>query len=257
MDEYIRNIVVISGNDGSAAVLRTRVDPVKFTKPAAMALRNICYGEVFNIHEGNNNVYLSLYERIPDNESLLALQRIITKSIRIKTGRYNDRVAVLEAIDFSIQEALIQHMEGLYDPTFIQFTFQREKKVIVTLVKQKSVFITDMDRTDTPWSLLGIENFQSPIANASLDNGTQIAFLYCNVVENSYINNKKSRVLAVVPLARNNGCTFLEFTSPIYVPIDVRQFNNILLEMRDVNGKLVPFDNKYKTVITLHIKTMK
>ena len=246
---HIRNIVVISKNDESGAILHTQIDHVKFSKPAAMAIRNICYGELYNIHEGNNNIYLSCYD--------LNIQQISTKLVRITPGRYDDRVAVLEAIDYSIQETLLSHYADEYESTLIQFNFQREaKQKKVVTVKQRKVFITDMGRADTPWSLLGIDDFQNPVVNATFESGTEIAFLYSNVVENSYINNKKSRILAVIPLEIvRSGYKFLEFSNPIYVPIEIKEFNSILLEIRDMHGKLIPFNPEYKTVISLHIKT--
>ena len=253
---HIRNIVVISKNDESGAILHTQIDPVKFLKSTAMAIRNICYGELYNIHEGNNNIYLSCYEKVSDSDDS-NVQQITTKSVRITPGRYDDRVSVLEAIDYSIQETLLTHFGDYYDPTSIQFTFQREpKQKKVVTVRQKRVFITDMGRADTPWSLLGIDDFQNPVVNATFESGTEIAFLYSNVVENSYINNKKSRILAVIPLEIvRSGYKFLEFSNPIYVPIEIKEFNSILLEIRDMHGKLIPFNPEYKTVISLHIKT--
>ena len=80
------------------------------------------------------------------------------------------------------------------------------------------------------------------------------ALLYVNIVENSYINGKLSRNLALVPLSLKGGCSFYEFNHPNYVPIVVKDFSNILLELRTLEGHYVPFNSSCNTVITLDLK---
>ena len=112
---------------------------------------------------------------------------------------------------------------------------------------------------NTPWKMMGIsfeipENREIEIRNVIYSKTKQPAFLYSNIVENSYINGKLSRLLSIIPLHMKSHWSFYEFNKPIYVPIDVKEFSKIIFELRDINGKLIAFDPKFKTILNLHIK---
>jgi hypothetical protein len=118
-------------------------------------------------------------------------------------------------------------------------------------------------KTNSPWDLLGIKEDITPstgttlqIENKELLIGMDIAFLYINIVENSYINGKKSRNLSIIPISRQKGCSYHEFTNLIYIPVEVKQFSDIFLELRDMNGEYVKFNPNYNTVISLHLKSL-
>ena len=112
---------------------------------------------------------------------------------------------------------------------------------------------------NTPWKMMGIsfdipENREIEIRNVIYSKTKQPAFLYSNIVENSYINGILSRLLSIIPLHMKSHWSFYEFNKPIYVPIDVKEFSKIIFELRDINGKLIAFDPKFKTILNLHIK---
>ena len=117
-----------------------------------------------------------------------------------------------------------------------------------------------IDKT-TPWSLIGLGSHSSirknktlQVRNVIFSKSIEPAFLYSNIVENSYINGKLSRNLATIPLSLRSGWNFYEFKYPVYIPIDVKEFSKILLELRDMNGKLIQFDPSFRTILNLHIK---
>ena len=58
------------------------------------------------------------------------------------------------------------------------------------------------------------------VRNIDYSKTIQPTFLYCNIVENSYINGKLSRNLSTIPLSMKAGLNFYEFSNPAYVPID-------------------------------------
>ena len=117
-----------------------------------------------------------------------------------------------------------------------------------------------VDKT-TPWNLIGLSSYGKipknktlQIRNVIFSKTIEPAFLYSNVVENSYINGKLTRNLATIPLSLQSGWNFYEFKHPVYVPIDVKEFSKIKLELRDMNGKLIHFDPSFRTILNLHIK---
>ena len=117
-----------------------------------------------------------------------------------------------------------------------------------------------VDKT-TPWNLIGLSSYGKipknktlQIRNVIFSKTIEPAFLYSNVVENSYINGKLTRNLATIPLSLQSGWNFYEFKHPVYVPIDVKEFSKIKLELRDMNGQLIHFDPSFRTILNLHIK---
>ena len=92
------------------------------------------------------------------------------------------------------------------------------------------------------------------VRNIDYSKTIQPTFLYCNIVENSYINGKLSRNLSTIPLSMKAGLNCYEFSNPAYVPIDVKEFSKIIIQLRDMDGKTIQFDPDYRTIINLHIK---
>ena len=90
------------------------------------------------------------------------------------------------------------------------------------------------------------ENSVIEIRNVIYSKTNQPAFLYSNIVENSYINGKLSRLLSIIPLHMKSQWGFYEFYKPVYVPIDVKQFSKIIFELVDINRKLITFNYKFK-----------
>ena len=96
---------------------------------------------------------------------------------------------------------------------------------------------------------------------------TRLGFLYCNVIENSLINNKESRLLCIFPIVSKRGYSFYEVKEAIYKPISVLQFSTITFTIVDSEGELVDFSlegdqltnkgdrkKKYPTLLNLHVR---
>jgi len=66
-------------------------------------------------------------------------------------------------------------------------------------------------------------------------------FIYCSVVQESFIDNHQSRLLAVVPISRSAKYTFYEPVVLKYRKIAVSQFSSIDIEIRDSSGRLIEF----------------
>ena len=110
---------------------------------------------------------------------------------------------------------------------------------------------------DCPWGLMNVTNnikSRTQLANRNLSEEINPAILYINIVENSYINGNKSRSLAILPLNSRQGYSFYEFIKPVYVPIEVHQFSEIFLEIRDLDSNFVQFNPKWNTLVSLHLK---
>lgn len=248
----VQNIVIIDGRDANPAKLQTHVDPVRFEQGKSMAISSIAYGEINNVHQENNAIYFSMSD---DDEPMGVVYRC-----EIPIGTYSNTVLIGSQIVRSIQSKI-----DAADPQSVKgvITMQNfDQSMQAFKLNLDGIIIHVTNHQDSPWDILGVyEDFsattKAPImVNRDLLGMIEPAILYANIVENSYINSKKARNLAVLPLKIQKGYTYHEFTEPVYVPIEVQQFSNILLEIRDLDGKFVKFNPRWNTVITIRLKTI-
>ena len=172
--------------------------------------------------------------------------------LEIPRGRYKSSLSIIRAIEILIEKH--EHFKGSRNTVAVKLTKLNKIQLVTTGI---DLLVTQ--KTDSPWSLLGLSKdiknkSEVELENKNLFSGIELAFLYVNIVENSYINGKLSRILTVLPLNYSEGCHFYEFKNPTYVPVEVKQFSDVHLEIRNMGGDLVPFTSTCTTIITLHLK---
>ena len=252
----IQNITVVDGRGANPAKLQTQLEPVKLSKGMTMAITSIAYGEIYNIHDGNNKIYFSMEN---ETEELAVTNEMSTQEIykvKIPIGTYKNTFVIVQEIVAAINEKL-STLDILKKKTLSIYGNYLAKDFTLKLDNN---FIHIEEKSDTPWGLFNISD-DIKVSRVSIENidllvGVNPTFLYVNIVKNSYINGKKSRNLAILPLSIQRGYSFYEVKNPVYVPIEVHQFSEILLELRDLNGSLVAFSPKWNTAITLHLKSI-
>ena len=262
--DYVQNIVVIGKGD-NVSKLHTRVEPIKLNKDIGMAVTSFAHGEIYNIHEGNNTIHFTKVSKIsnttpPPNNIYLYSTKY---KVQIPVGIYRNTVSIIKEIQHSIRPVLV--FEGL-DDVITYHIGPSKTKVTSSKNMDNNTYITTFgihisidEFTDTPWNLIGIFRDVNPfttrkVKDVDLSSDIELAFLYVNIVENSYINGEKTRNLSILPLQKQQGYSFYEFQNPVYVPIEVKQFSSILLEIRNMDGAYVKFDPRSNTVICLHLK---
>ena len=256
--EYTHTIVVIDGKEKNPAKLHTQLEPIRLDKDTSMAISSISHGEIYNVYNGNNKIYLNSVTPTASaaapggNELPYTKNENKTIMLEIPIGRYNTSSMLLKTVDSVIKERFRRRQD-------IGLEIDGNPRNASVKVTPANVLIYVTEKLDSPWNLLGISKDIQPntlieIGNQDLLSNILPAFLYVNIVENSYINGKLSRNLALVPLSLKGGCSFYEFSRPNYVPIVVKDFSDILLELRTMDGHYVPFNSNCKTVITLNLK---
>jgi len=89
--------------------------------------------------------------------------------------------------------------------------------------------------------------------------GFTTLYIHCNIVEPQIIGNIRSELLRTVPVNNNQkfGDTVHKlFTSPHYVNVLHKNFDNILVEIRSDEGLPVPFEYG-KVIVKLHFRKSK
>ena len=256
----IQNIVIVGGEKGNPARFTTLIEPTKLNRNMGMAITSIFHGEIFNIHNGNNKITFIINNEeepilITHDEQIDIPTDLPTPQIEniiIPQGRYESVHSVLKAIVYAVK---VRFSNKRGSPRF-QVAIDKNNVITITITGMR---IQVIGMNESPWNMVAVYEDILPgpgvqTVDKNFDKCIEPAFLYGSIVENSYINGNLSRNLGVIPLSRSSGWSFHEFSYPNYVPIDIKEFSSILLELRNMEGKYVTFDPKYRAVISLSIK---
>ena len=253
----IRNLVVVGGRGDNPAVLKTRLDPMKLEDGMGIAATSIAFGEIYNINHSNNKFTVGVTRTSLVNKRLT--KHTVWKLLNIPKGRY----VLNEDVFWEIYLAINNYLSELdrednnvpercrYDEADV---YNGKTHIDVPSNDIVSVNVIVGDELG-PWSIINAhkEHPGISIPTGELTIPNEMAFLYVNIVENSYINGKKSRLLAVFPVESVKGYTHFESPNPNYVPIEVKELSEIDIELRDIKDRLLKINNSYDTVISMHI----
>ena len=236
-------IVIVGGEGDNQAKLTTQLKPVKIDSHVGLAITSIFHGEVHNINEFNNTVYF----RADGLETVY-----MTK---IPVGHYLSTYAVLRAISYRFQKRIWEQVFETQRPA-LNVKLLKDNTL---MVHAQNMTILMSHRHDTPWKMLGFESKfestkQTTVRNVNFTLNLEPAFLYVNIVEQSFLNGKLSRILSMVPISMKAHWSFHEISQPKFVPINVKEFSKIILELRNMDGRYIPFEPHFKTIITLQTK---
>ena len=253
MVKNIQNIVIVGSDDDNAAKFSTNVQPIKLNVEMEMAITSIYHGEIHNITENNNKVFfVESTDELPIPDNPVSYSSWARGNVIIKPGRYKNVLAILKAINIAIKERVTNKSHRLKSIS--------DQAVNITITSTGIDFLVYED-DKSPWNMIGVNSHITSgvdiiVSNEDFDGCSEPGFLYASIIENSYINGRLSRMLGVIPLNCNSGWSFHEFNYPNYVPITVKEFSNITLEIRDLDGQYIKFNPSYKTVISLSIRAI-
>ena len=267
--ESIRKVVIVGGKDGNPSRFITQIEPVKLVKDSEMAITSLHHGEVFNINNTNNKVYFYVIsDRNPHSLELIKNARgksesnipssmsTITPVLRMVTipeGSYSSSLTLCWVISNLIKDELgVSKKRDAMNPTI-------DKQYNVINIELSNLYLAIEGNGDTPWTLMGVHDDQYErfaIENKDLHCCDFPVVAYANIVDNSYVNGKLSRNLGIVPI-KNGPQWSYEPANPNYVPINVKQFSNIVIELRNIKGHYVKFNPIFNNIITLSIRPIK
>ena len=245
----IHNIIAIGGHDDNQSRFLTQIKPVKLKEDAEIAITSIYHGQIFNITNENNKVYFHMMgiSELSGNGSELQDTLLEQQVAVIPIGFYPSSHALCLAIEDEIAEVS-------KTPRRIGVAYDRHRQLVQ--LRLSNLYIKN--KIDSPWRLLGVQNdFMGALSlqNINFDEQQIPVFVYINIIENSYINGKLSRIASVIPLKSNPGWNFFQQAHPSFVSINVKEFSNILIELRDITGKFLVFDPAFKTIVTLKVQS--
>ena len=259
--ENPNTIVIVGGNDGNQAKLETRLKPTRLDANVGVAVTSIYHGEVLNINETNNKIHYVIFaQQVGMHHPAIGTRATQEYEFEIPIGNYPSTASILKAISSGFKQ-LVWRKDRFRDRSIEpRMAITVEKEGIIS-IETKNITEIPTNGDDTPWKLIGVAGrfdefvtFQY-VKNIDFRKNIKPSFLYVNIVENSYINGKLSRLLTMLPISMNSDWSHYEFSHPNFVPIEIKEFSKITLEILDMDGQYVKFDSRFKTIITLSLKT--
>jgi len=247
----IHNIIAVGSHGDTQSQFLTQIKPVRLKEDAEIALTSIFHGQIFNITNENNKIYFHKIAQNQDENEISSLdpQRILQEQqvAEIPPGFYPSSYAVCLAIEDEVSEVLKSSRR-------LSVAYDKQRQIVQLRLNNLHI----KNKIDSPWEILGAQsdlNGTHYLSNILFE-GQQIpVFVYINIIENSYINGRLSRIASVIPLRSNPGWNFYQQAHPSFVSINVKEFSNILIELRDINGKFLVFSPSFKTIVTLKMRS--
>jgi hypothetical protein len=246
---YVQNYVIAGGRNGNPGSLSMSMEPVKLADGMGIAVKSIAYGELYNVTEINNSIKMQVVS--PEVRSNSTETKDIIK-ISIPNGRYEIKEHILRAIQTKIDD----YIESIGMSTYSEY--ESSASFGIRLKIPPFLKIVNCEN-ETPIDLISAYFVDGYIIAepGPMAEWTEMCFMYLNIVRSSYINGRKSRLLSVFPIHARNGYSYYEFTNPTYVPIEVREFSEITITLRNIKGSVLYISNKFDTVVSLHVKALK
>ena len=138
----------------------------------------------------------------------------------------------------------------------IQLTYNKHtRKVTVDVKKQASIWFTgdiaaalgfDQDSYIT-------KKTTSPYT-ADIDAGFSSVFVYCNLVSDQIVGDKKVPLLRTVQIKGRYGDMITKtYQNPLYIPVGTKRFETLEVYITDDSGRPVPFEYG-RSICTLHLR---
>ena len=272
--DTLQKIVVVSG--ANPAKLHTKLHPVKINENVGLAVTSFSHGEISNIDERNNKIFVRMNRGDNLQDISAADNYFAVKEVQVPVGRYVTTLQLLKQMkrtitsyysnldnfnlpDVGVRGRLSKLINIDYSIEQNLMKIKSSGNLISISIQHCTIFMSKQ----SPWNQIGVTEDLTGKIEFKLENNTishdlhnETAFLYVNIARDSYINGNLSRNLAMLPLYNNAGGSYYEFKNPIYIPIEIKQFSDIVLEIRNIHGDYVPFNKEVKTVISLHLKRL-
>lgn len=213
---------------GSTSVINTNFfHPVTINEGFQLALTGFSSGSICNVTTQNNLIYIVWGEQ--------------EAALPMPPAYYHTIGLLLTAIKESVNSFIKSEWKINREVT-LKYSV-RSNVWTLTMASGISITMCNHDYSNA-LNLLEMEdgNYQTiSVLDSKLLEDAQPAFLYCSIVQESYINSRQSRLLDVIPLKINRKYNFYEPHSLKFRKIAIEEFNNISFEIRDSDGKLIEF----------------
>ena len=202
--------------------------PVGVEEGFQLSLASFYCGSVCNITSGNNAVHINLNEDISGVVHIpVSYVRNVGQLLRGVRDAVNKFLA--EQWKLSIRVTL---RFSLRNNTWT-LTMPNPTSIVACTAERNNV-LTLLDLDDGSYETLQVVEYD-------FVRSTSLCFIYCSIIQDSYIDSHQSRLLEIVPISTNANYTFFEPVHLKFRRIAIEAFSNITFELRDSNGSLIEF----------------
>ena len=286
-------IIITSDNQNPADFVASYNEALDIDTGYEVAIKSIFHAPVYNITTDNNRFSVAKSNDGTDNQLSLSIAHF-----EIAAGFYESRCEIMAAMYKAIADTVAGIQLGFdstnphdrailnYAPVFSvsngtltldmanpKKNTSRDRTMTALHAREYKFFVIDpavyIDSSIFP--VLGYCNSTKQflpkleVDDLRIDSGETAGFVYSNIVENSLINQNRSRLLAVVPISSRPGHNYIEFKNPVYRPLPMHSITDITCVITDVKGTALQLDNVYMqrkhfkelilpTIITLHLR---
>lgn len=208
---------------GSSPVIETNFFyPVRLSDGYELALTSFLCGPLCNVGSENDVLYLS-----HDGDQIL---------IEIPHAHYHTVGELLTVIKVAINN----YFKG--GSKMCSLTYGVRNNVWTLTLPHKFSITTCRAEAKNVMNLFFLENGDYTVIEIQESVFTpelQIVFLYASIVQESFIDNRQSRLLAIIPVIKNETYVAYEPTNLLYHEIAIDNFSTITFELRNQEGELI------------------
>lgn len=241
-----------------------------------VALTEIHYPYTFfSIHEGENNIEIEkcvitkqYIDAFIKNKSVVKENKLKPPvKFKLTSGFYSEIKDIICALNDLILKQVGQPNFFRYDNKSHRVSARNQK--LELLSEQETYLVATCKLSNNLALMLGYP----PDTNVTVDSApaphvvnmskciADKMFIYCDIVEPQLFGDSFSKVLRVINTIQNSKPTFaqncvVDFTSRHYIPVQIKHFESVSIDIRDITGELLPF--QYGTSsIKLHFRRVK
>ena len=168
-------------------------------------------------------------------------------TVRIRAGFYHTMTELIQAINESLKSRIESNIQLMYDK-ISEKVYVRLKNGYKLVLEEGLAIILGFGTKQ----IISESNY-SPFVS-DLNGGVQCLYIYTDILSYQITGDTKTQLLKVVPVEGKYGETIYRmFDRPNYLPVGVKEFQDIKIDIRDGSGRKIQFE-KGRVVINLHFR---
>ena len=223
----------------------------------ALAVHRDQIRQTYSDGESQSTVRLSFREGLPTSLKEQMTVEEIEKYNQLYENWVNERRRYLDGKTRDAEPSVLEHaLTASLTPGLgrLQLHVQEGKSIHAIELPETVRYMLGIDETTLEPGTIYQAKYQP-----DLTAGLTTLYVHCNIVEPQIVGNTKSELLRTVPVdsTKRFGDTVHElFTSPHYVNVRYKNFDNIRIEIRSDTGDPIPFEYG-KVIAKLHLRKSK
>ena len=169
-------------------------------------------------------------------------------TVRIRSGFYHTMTDLVQSINSSLRTKVGANIQLLYDNISEKVYVSVKNGYTFTLAGDLSIILGFGGN-----NVVISKSQYSPFVS-DLNGGMQCLYVYVDILNYQITGNTKTQLIKVLPVEGKHGQTiYRSFDSPTYLPIGVKEFEDIRVDIRDGSGRKVQFESG-RVIINLHFR---